>query len=59
MRKPDIYWSMTGLRCRCPCSSRLGARVRQVREGVVAIEKIGLSRIGIHGDEVIIEEFGL
>jgi len=56
MCEPDIYRLMAGLRRRCPCNSGLGARVRQVGEGVVAVEKVGLGGIAVDGDEAIVEE---
>lgn len=59
MRKPYIYGLVTSLRRRSPCIGRLGVRVRQVCEGVIAVEKIGLSGIGVDGDEIVVEQAGL
>ena len=56
MCEPYIDRLMTGLRRGCPCNSGVGARVRQIGECVVAVEKVGLGRIAVDADEVIVEE---
>lgn len=56
MCEPDIDRLMAGLGRRCPCNSGFRARMRQVGECIVAVEKVGLGRIAVDADEAIAEE---